>query len=236
MCFYTSNSKRALALARRYGKKTDIIEIAQEIIEEQYRISAFTHPSCPIITANQNVEVAKWGLIPHWTKSVDDANKYRNMCLNARSETVFGMPSFHSPILSKRCLIPVTGYFEFHHHEKTTSPYYIHLMEEDIFSLGGLYEQWRHPVSKEIIQTFTILTVTANKLCAEIHNGGKNPFRMPLIIKKEDEEDWLKTSLSTNDIMHFFTPFDDACMHAYPVSKDFLKMNPKDASIIIQAA
>ena len=70
MCFYSSNNARALALAKRYGLKTDIVEIAKEILEEQkrYRTNAFTHPSCPIVTSNGNLEMANWGLIPHWTK------------------------------------------------------------------------------------------------------------------------------------------------------------------------
>ena len=29
MCFYSSNNARALAVAKRYGLKTDIIEIAK---------------------------------------------------------------------------------------------------------------------------------------------------------------------------------------------------------------
>ena len=81
------------------------------------------------------------------------------MCLNARAETVFELPSFRSPVLSKRCLIPATGYFEFHHRDKNAIPYYIFLKDEAIFSFGGLYEQWRNPVTNETERTFAILTV-----------------------------------------------------------------------------
>jgi putative SOS response-associated peptidase YedK len=208
MCFYTSNSKRAMSLAKRYGLKTDIIEMAKQIIEEQkYKTSAFTHPACAVVTDNPSMEVARWGLIPHWTRTPEEAQKIHKMTLNARAETVFSLPSFRTPIQSKRCLIPVTGYFEFHHQGKTKTPYYIFLKEEEIFSLAGMYDRWQHPVTKEITQTFTILTVPANPLCAQIHNGGKNPFRMPLIISKENEKNWLTPSLKTADIQHFFLLF-----------------------------
>ena len=236
MCFYNSNSKRALSLAKRFGRKTDIIEIAQEILDEQYRITAFTHPACPVITSNENIEIAKWGLIPHWTKTVEDANKISKMCLNAKSETVFNLPSFRSPIMTRRCLIPSTGYFEFHHSDNTVIPYYIFLKNEEIFSFGGLYELWQHPQTKEMRQTFTVLTVPANELCTHIHNGRKTPFRMPLIVGKENEERWLDKSLTQNDIKQFFVPFNTDLMNAYPVSKDFLKKRPDDASIIEPAA
>ena len=237
MCFYSSNSKRALALAKRYGLKTDIIEMAKEIIEEQkYRVNAFTHPLCPIVTHSESMEVARWGLIPHWTRNAEEAQKIRKITLNARAETVFNLSSFRSPILSKRCLFPATGYFEFHHQGKSVTPHYIFLKDEEIFSIGGMYERWRNPVTDETTQTFTIITVPANELCAQIHNGGKNPFRMPLIISKENETDWLDKSLKNTDIQQFFQPFDAKQMDAYPITKDFLKRNPDDVSIIERAA
>ena len=225
-----------MALAKRYGRKTDIVEIAQVILDEKYKVSAFTHPTCPVITPNESIEVANWGLIPYWTKTPEDAKKISKMCLNAKTETVFNLPSFRSPILTKRCLIPVTGYFEFHHSGQAVTPYHIFLRDEEVFSLGGLYERWQNPFTKDITQTFSILTVPANELCVGIHNGGKNPFRMPLIIGREKEEQWLDHSLNKAEIEYFFLPFDSDRMDAYPVAKDFLKKRPDDSSIIEPAA
>ena len=237
MCFYSSNSKRALALAKRYGLKTNVIEMAEEILkEQQYRINAFTYPACPIVTESPSMEVAHWGLIPSWTKTAGDARKIRNMCLNARSETVFTKPVFRTSILSKRCLFPSTGYFEFHHQDKTITPYYLFLKDEEIFSIAGMYELWANPLTNETTQTFTILTVEANELCKQIHNGGKNPFRMPLIIEKEYEKFWLDKTLKSIDIQQFFLPYDHEKMDAYPISKDFLKKLPDDPTIIERAA
>jgi len=236
MCFYNSCSKRALEVAKRYGRKTDLLEIVQEIIDEQYKITAFTHPSCYMITGHENVQTAKWGLIPHWTKTEADAKKVSKMTLNARAETVFSLPSFRAPILTNRCLIPSTGYFEFQHTEQSAIPHYIFLKDEEIFSMAGVYEKWLHPATKEMTATFSILTVPANDLCATIHNGGKNPFRMPLIIPQSAEEKWLDASLSKTGIEDFFHPYSTELMDAYAVSKDFLKKSPRDASIIERAA
>ena len=210
--------------------------MAQAILNEQYKINAFTNPLCPIVTTNPSLEIAYWGLIPHWTKSVEDAKKIRNMCLNARSETVFDKNAFRTPIHKKRCLIPATGYFEYHHENKEKIPYFIYLPDEEIFSIGGVYEIWQNPYTTERTQTFSILTVPANDLCAKIHNGGGNPYRMPLIIGKEYEKLWFDASLKQTDIQQFFQPFDNAQMDAYPVSKDFLKKRPNDPSIIERAA
>ena len=236
MCFYNSQSKRAMDLAKRYGRKSDIIEIVQEILDEQYKVNAFANPECYMITADENLQTAKWGLIPHWTKTPEDAKKIRNMTLNARSETVFTTASFRKPVLDKRCLIPSTGYFEFQHMGNEKIPNYIFLKDQEIFSLGGLYEIWQCPETNEILTTFSVLTVPANELCSRIHNGGKNPFRMPLIISNKDEEHWLDSSLGETDIQKFFRPFCPDLMEAYPISRDFLKKLPNDASIIESAA
>ena len=236
MCFYNSCSKRALAVAKRYGRKTDLIEIVQEILDEQYKITAFTHPDCCMITNDENAQTAKWGLIPHWTKTEADAKKVSNMTLNARAEGVFSLPSFRVPIQTNRCLIPSTGYFEFQHAGKEVKPYYIFLKDEEIFSIAGIYEKWPHPATKKIITTFSVLTVPANGLCASIHNGGRNPFRMPLIIPPSSEEKWLDRSLGKTEIAGFFHPYSSDLMDAHPVTGDFLKKRPNDASIIERAA
>jgi len=236
MCFYNSQSKRAMELAKRYGRKLDILEIVQEILDEQYRITAFTHPHCYMITGSENLQTAQWGFIPYWTKTEEDASKIQKMTWNACSETVFNLPSFRGAIKTNRCLIPSTGYFEFHHEEKETIPYYLFLKNKGVFSLGGIYDEWQNPITKEIVTTFSIITVPANELCKQIHNGGKNPFRMPLIIPQENEEKWLDITLNQTKISNLFRPFSPELMSAHPVSKNFLKKSAKDASVIEPAA
>ena len=232
MCFYNSFSARALALANRYGRKTDIIEEIHEILGGQYKITAFIHPECPIITSDESIDVAKWGLIPAWTKTPEEAAKIRKMTINARAETVFNLPSFRKRILSGRCLIPSTGYFEFHHSGKEVIPYYIFLRNEEIFSLGAVFEIWHDPLTNEQVKTFSVITVPANELCAKIHNGGKNPYRMPLIIGRNDEECWLDGSMNVKDIKSFFQPFESLAMDAYPITRDFIKRSATDSLII----
>ena len=244
MCFYCAMSKKALALAKRYGRKMNVIEMVQEILDEQHKITAFSHPDCAIVTDDENIGIGKWGLIPKWTKTADDAAKMRKMCLNARSETVFSKPAFRGSV-KQRCLIPVTGYFEFQHTASGVIPYHIFLRSplnppkgdlDDVFSLGGLYETWQHPDTKEWIMTFTVLTTDANALCRTIHNGGKNPFRMPVIIGRENEEKWLDKTLKEKDIERFFEPFENEQMDAYPVVRDFLKRSAKDRAVVDRVA
>ena len=107
MCFFNSQNKRALEIAKRYGRKSDIVEIAREILEEQKRErieksgemgekvkagegsvqKAFLCPDCLIVTPNEQLQQAKWGLIPFWVKDITQAESIRKVTANARSET-----------------------------------------------------------------------------------------------------------------------------------------------------
>ncbi|HYV74311.1 MAG TPA: SOS response-associated peptidase [Candidatus Binatia bacterium] len=50
----------------------------------------------------------RWGLIPSWAKDMSIGNR----TLNARSETVTTTPAFRDSILTKRCLVPADGFYE----------------------------------------------------------------------------------------------------------------------------
>lgn len=245
MCFHNSMSKKAKEVAARYGRKTDIIEIVKEIIEEQSRINAFANPIYPIITNNEEIQALQWGLIPYWVKAKEnteqgkeeaekEAFKIRKGTYNARSETIFEKPSYRTPILKRRCLIPSTGYFEYHHNDdESKTPYFIYLPDEEIFSMAGIYDTWVNPKTGKVFNTFSMLTTQANELTYQIHNGGKNPHRMPVIISKENEEKWLDPKLDKLDIQSLLKPFEASQMDAYVIDRDlFLNGDPHDPRIM----
>lgn len=248
MCFHNSMSAKARQLAERYGRKSDILEIAQEIIEEkrrngeledlaleEYRASAYpvkinnedgqtySYKKYPIITAEEQIQVFEWGLIPFWTKNAQDADEVRRMTVNARAETIFKKNSYRGPIKYRRCIVPSTGYFEYHYSNPKAKgdPYFIFLKNQPIFSMAGIYDTWMNQVTGQEIMTFSIVTTPGNALTNKIHNGNKNPFRMPLILTPEQENLWLDNSLKIEkEIKEFLVTFPEDDMDAYPVIKE----------------
>lgn len=219
MCFHNSMSAKAVKLVARYGRKSDIIEIAQDIINEQYHVNAFNFPKCPIITSSDQIQAFNWGLIPFWTKTEEDAEEIRKMTLNARADTIFEKPSFREPIMKKRCIVPSTGYFEWRHEGSKKIPYYIYLKNEEIFSMAGIYDTWLDKSTGVEHTTFSIITTDTNPLTDYIHN---TKHRMPAILSKEDEEKWLETALSKSEIASFLKPYDAELMDAYVIKNDFI--------------
>jgi len=121
-------------------------------------------------------------------------------CANGRGEELKEKPSYRDAWKrGQRCLIPATGFFESHTVASATGkgkgqsiPYFIHLKDEPIFTLGGLYNVWIDRSTGEAFSTFNVLTVEANPLMKRIHNSKE---RMPLIIPRAAESIWLDGDL-----------------------------------------
>jgi putative SOS response-associated peptidase YedK len=221
MCYHASVSATYDQLELRYERpflgdvfpsfsnKTDIIA---------YHLNGFDFPLMPIITQEnpEYFDFFQWGLIPAWIKDFENAKAIRAQTLNAKSETVFEKPSFRNSIIKSRCLIPVTGFFEWKQEDsKTKIPYFISLKNEPIFSLAGISSKWFHPAEDKVYKTFSIITTSANPLMEKIHNTKK---RMPLILNKEEEKFWLDPNLDMDKIIHSFQIFDENKMDAYTIS------------------
>ena len=232
MCFHNSMSAKAIKLAARYGRKSDIVEIYQDILDEQYHVNAFNFPKYPIITQSDEVQVFNWGLIPFWTKNEKSADEIKRMTLNARADTIFEKPSFREPIMKRRCIVPSTGYFEWRHEGTKKIPYFIYLKDEPIFSMAGIYDRWLDKETGEERDTFSIITTDTNPLTDYIHN---TKHRMPAILSKEDEERWLDTSLSRTEIEALLKPYEVDKMDAYVIESDFIKKMPTDSTILKRA-
>jgi putative SOS response-associated peptidase YedK len=169
--------------------------------------------SNPIVTGAdaRELKFMRWGLIPHWAK---DASIGNNL-INARAETAHEKPSFRDSFKKRRCLVPASGYFEWIQHpgEKGKRPMYIFLPSSKVFSMAGLWSQWKSPDGQEI-SSYTILTTDANDFMKKLHH------RMPVILDATDETKWLNDAVEDpSKLQELLKPYDGLPMEAYEVSK-----------------
>lgn len=161
-------------------------------LEQIEKSSGFAFPLVPIITnkETESIQLFHWGLIPHWAKD----KEIRKNTLNARIETIEEKPSFRS-YTKNRCLVLIDGFYEYQWQDpkgKVKKLFLMTMPDGEPFALGGLYSVWTDTTTGELIPSFTILTMEANEQMAVIHNTKK---RMPLILTKENEMDWLEGKL-----------------------------------------
>lgn len=89
--------------------------------------NAYAVPAWPLLTVQQPGVLSlyryRWGMIPGWVKIGDDAKKLHMMTINCRYETMYEKPSFRGAAgAGRRCLIPVSGFFEWHTQGKQKYP------------------------------------------------------------------------------------------------------------------
>lgn len=180
-----------------------------------YHVSGFAHPQLPIVNKDGIFEY-QWGLIPANTRNATEAATIQNMTLNFVTETVFEKKSFKNVIMQQRCLLGVNGFFESRDVNTLKYPYHIKLKNESIFSLGCIYDTWVDEKTGEVRNTFSIGTTPANPMMEKIHNVKK---RMPLIIDRSNEKDWINPALNKEEIKELMKPLPEELMEAYSVGK-----------------
>lgn len=196
-----------------------VIPPQTESWDEGYHVmNGFDFMPVPVVTTGRPgiVQSCSWGLIPAWCKDERQAAELRKVTLNAKAETVFEKPSFRNAIPRRRCLIFVSGFYEWKEAGKKKYPHYIYLKEQPVFTMGGIYESWINTGTGEILNSCAIITTEANPLMADIHNTKK---RMPLILDKAQAGQWLRDDLSKEAIAALMQPFDAGRMEAHTVSR-----------------
>ena len=161
-----------------------------------------------IITNHREMQLVRWGLLPHWAKEA----KFGGKTINARAESVATKPSYRGPFRYRRCLIPATGFYEWLTTPEGKIPYHIRLKSEEVFGMAGLYDSWTDAEGNEL-RTCAIITTEANELMAPIHN------RMPVIIRPEDEALWLDAGVTDPErLQPLLVPYSAGEMAAFLVS------------------
>jgi putative SOS response-associated peptidase YedK len=212
MCFTVNVNLIKEELENRYG--ATLIDIDK--YRPSYYYHAFGLPSLPAICSGEpsKIKILKWGLIPSWTKNRDQAEIIRYKTFNARSESIDTKPSFSSSFRSKRCIIPVNGFFEWQNTDEGKIPWYISSAENGIISLAGIYDDWNETTTGDVFSTFSIVTTEANELMAHIHNSGK---RMPVILSRDGEKRWIDLSTSQEDAMNLLLPYPSEIIKAHTI-------------------
>jgi len=213
MCFSVNVNLVRDELENRYGVSFP----NRDRYEPSYYYHAFGLPELPAICSDapDRIKLLRWGLIPSWTRSTDDAEAIRFRTFNARAESITSKPSFSGSFRSKRCLIPVKGFFEWQHSGNEKIPWYIYHADEEIFSLAGLFDQWVETTTGETFNTFSIITTDANDLLAVIHNSKK---RMPVILDKKNESKWISTGISPDEALLMLKPCPSDILKAHTIS------------------
>ncbi|MBM6617859.1 SOS response-associated peptidase [Bacillus suaedaesalsae] len=197
-----------------YRYLVDRFDIEAAIQEELYSPNYNVAPSQSVISVINDGEMnrlgkMRWGLIPSFAK--DEKIGYK--MINARAETLTEKPSFRNAYKKRRCLVLADSIYEWKRLDaKTKQPMRIKLKSDDVFAMAGIWEHWKSPTGDRIFSC-SVITTTPNEVVADIHD------RMPVILQREDEKNWLNPAISDTDYLNqLLQPFPAEFMEAYEVS------------------
>lgn len=202
----------------------NLIDWPSEELHARYNVAPTQ--TAPIVRSDargRHGVMLTWGLVPFWA---GDATIGQKM-INARADGVTSKPAFRDAFLKRRCLVPISGFYEWQKtgEARRKQPFVIERSDQQPFLLAGLWERWTKGESP--LETFTIITTEANALLEPIHD------RMPAIIETSDAEAWLSPSHTDADALHaLLKPADPTGFRSRPIST--LVNSPKnDESAIL---
>ncbi len=157
----------------------------------------------------------RWWLTPFWAK--EKSSKYS--MFNAKSETAAKSPAFREPYRQRRCVVPISGFYEWAkgklEGQPVKLPYFIHPEDGSGLLLAGLWDRWRDPnADKDAapLESFTILTTAANAALEFVHT------RQPVMLSTEDARRWLDVSIPTEALEDLYDSLIPMALEAVPVS------------------
>ncbi len=175
------------------------------------------HPA----TGARRLDALRWGLVPHFTKTLKGAPKP----INARAETVATAGLFRGAFAARRGLLPADCFFEWRKGDK--QPFAIARQDGAPLALGAIWEGWRSE-DGAVIRSFAIITTAANAEMSQFHD------RMPLMLEPADWPLWLGES--GGDAADLLRPAAEGRLTAWPVSSRVNSPRNNDADLLLPVA
>ena len=159
---------------------------------------------------NRELVSMRWGLVPRWwSKTLKDV---RMATFNARAETVETKPFFRDAFKRNRCLIPMSGYYEWQDTPTGKQPWYFTAGDGSpiLTAAAGLWDSRKNPETGQPLLSCTMIITEPNSFVATLHD------RMPVLLTEKQFEPWLSGEAGAE----YLKPAgNDMLLQMWPVSK-----------------
>jgi putative SOS response-associated peptidase YedK len=229
MCGRFVASNAPAALADFFGADQPETEL-----ESRYNVAPTTDVYGVVASRHglRSIEVYRWGLVPSWAKDL----RMGSTMINARAETVAEKRSFASSFRTRRLLVPMNGFYEWHAATGPKSakvPVYIHAADDSPLAVAGIWSAWRTPdaptgSSGEWLHTCAVITTVANGFISPVHD------RMPVILERSLWDEWLDPSNDDLDgLVAMLRPADDDLLVMHRVGTAVNRVQNRGEELIL---
>jgi putative SOS response-associated peptidase YedK len=189
---------------------------------------------CPtetiLIADAEGARAVRWGLVPSWKKEIGKGPAL----INARVETVATKAPFAKLLArpERRCLVIADGWYEWLRPETPKGdrvPFRYTVDGGAPFAFAGLWS-WAK-IDGEWLASATILTTTANAVCAPVHD------RMPCVLAGPDAEAaWLSPDVDVPAALDLLEPLADSRCGATPANPAVNKAGVEGPELLVAPA
>lgn len=150
----------------------------------------------------------RWGLVPYWWSK--PLKELRMTTFNARVETATTKPAFREPFKRRRCLMPLSGYYEWQTTPHGKQPWYFTARDgSPILTAAALWDEWKNKETGERLKSCAMIISEPNDFIAEVHD------RMPALLMPSQFEHWLSGNMGAEEL----GPAPNDYLQRWPVSK-----------------
>ena len=165
-----------------FGLKLRVPEFDGPLLQNFNVAPTHVVPILRVIRDEVVVDVMRWGLIPIWAKDPNIGSKM----INARSETITEKPSFKGLVPEHRCIIPMSGFYEWNRdNPKAKVPYFVKRSDGRLMLSAGIWSD--SPIVDEA-RTFSLITRDSVADLSAIHD------RSPVEFTAQDAVEWMSAA------------------------------------------
>ena len=162
----------------------------------------------------------RWWLVPHWAP--EPSSKYS--MFNAKSETLATSRAFRDAFKSRRCIVPVSGYYEWRTEQGIKVPYYVEADADNGLALAGLWDRWEK--AERVIYSCTIVTAAAPQSMQALHR------RIPVHLNRAEITQWLDMETAAEPLAALLAPTLRVPLTITPVSPYVNNARHKDSRCV----
>jgi len=134
-------------------------------------------------------------------------------------------PFFREPFKHKRCLMPVSGYYEWEDTPGGKQPHSFTARDgSPVLTIAGLWDEWKNRETGELLKSCAMIITGPNEFVAEVHD------RMPVLLQPDQFDHWLSRNMTVEKLK----PAPNDYLQRWAVSKrvNSSKADKDDATLI----
>ena len=205
-------------------KRFQLREVPRDLFSDEPRANVSIGQYAPVVSSEfpETLQLMQFGLTPFWAKkptyffnarSEGDSNKDNDPNYKG-TMGIITKPAFRHTIRRKRCLVIADAFIEGSKKDRLSKPFLIYRRDGlRPFALAGLYDSWTNKDTGEIINSFAIVTTTANEILQKIGH-----HRSPVILSQDNEAMWLDKETPLGEVTAILRPYPSNELNAYPIS------------------